>query len=64
MHEHAQIVQELEKLRTAEIAANQPSHERFAKALMLHAQTEESVLYPPAILLGLLVAERLNLSTR
>jgi len=29
-----------------------PEHARFAEKLMLHAQTEEEVLYPAAILVG------------
>lgn len=50
--EHRQIVGALEKLRAAAHAANLEEHERFAEALVLHAQTEEQVLYPAAILLG------------
>jgi hypothetical protein len=29
-----------------------PEHARFAEKLMFHAQTEEEVLYPAAILVG------------
>ena len=57
--EHRQIVGALEKLRAAARAAGQPAHERFAEALVLHAQTEEQVLYPAAILAGEAVERRL-----
>lgn len=50
--EHRQIVGALDKLRDAAVAANLPEYERFAEALTLHAQTEEEVLYPAAILVG------------
>jgi len=54
--EHRQIVGALERLRVAAAAARLPAYERFAEALALHAQTEEQVLYPAAILVGELVA--------
>ncbi len=50
--EHKQIVAALEKLRAAARATNRGEYERFAEALVLHAQTEEQVLYPAAILIG------------
>ncbi len=50
--EHKQIVGALDKLRAAASAAQRPEYERFAEALVLHAQTEEQVLYPAAILVG------------
>ena len=58
--EHARIVQALDNLRAAARVANQAEHERFAEALMLHAQSEELVLYPAAILIGLHVAQSLK----
>ena len=58
--EHNGIVSALEKLRTAARAAGKPEHERFAEALVLHAQTEEQVLYPAAILAGERVAQLLD----
>jgi hypothetical protein len=58
--EHQQIVGALEKLRAAARAANLVQYERFAEALALHAQTEEQVLYPAAILIGEHVARSLN----
>ena len=53
--EHKSIVGALEKLREAARAAGRLEHERFAEALVLHAQTEEQVLYPAAMLAGELV---------
>jgi hypothetical protein len=58
--EHRDIVGALEKLRVAARAAGKPEHERFAEALVLHAQTEEQVLYPAAILAGEMVARTLR----
>ncbi|WP_082522072.1 hemerythrin domain-containing protein [Ramlibacter sp. Leaf400] len=56
--EHRQIVGALEKLRSAARKAGREEHERFADALVLHAQTEESVLYPAALAVGELVGLR------
>jgi hypothetical protein len=50
--EHKQIVGALEKLRAAAHGAGRAEYENFADALVLHAQTEEQVLYPAAILVG------------
>lgn len=50
--EHERIVAALEKLRAAARGAKLAEYERFADALVLHAQTEEQVLYPAAILVG------------
>lgn len=58
--EHKLIVGALDKLREAARTANRPEVERFAEALVLHAQTEEQVLYPAAILAGELVALQLE----
>lgn len=58
--EHAQIVGALDKLRAAAKAAKLAEFERFAEALTLHAQTEEKVLYPAAILIGEHVAHHLR----
>jgi hypothetical protein len=61
--EHKQIVGALDKLRDAARTAGRPEVERFAGALVLHAQTEEQVLYPAAILAGELVARSLEAET-
>ncbi|HET7366094.1 MAG TPA: hemerythrin domain-containing protein [Burkholderiales bacterium] len=50
--EHRQIVAALAKLRAAARDARLPQYERFAHALVRHAETEELVLYPAAVLLG------------
>jgi len=50
--EHREIVGALERLEQAARAAGRPEHARFAEKLKLHAQTEEEVLYPAAILVG------------
>jgi hypothetical protein len=50
--EHKKIVAELEKLINAAKEENHPEVEEFAKALKLHALTEEEVLYPTSILIG------------
>jgi hypothetical protein len=54
--EHGEIVAALQDLREAAKAAGEKEHENFADALIEHAQTEEQVLYPAAILVGELVA--------
>ena len=58
--EHRTIVDALEKLRAAAAAAALPEHERFAEALIQHAQTEEQVLYPAAVLVGERVEQALE----
>jgi hypothetical protein len=58
--EHKLIVGALDELRDAARKAGRPEVERFAEALVLHAQTEEQVLYPAAILAGELVALQLE----
>jgi hypothetical protein len=58
--EHGEIVGALGKLRAAARASGSAEYERFADALVLHAQTEEQVLYPAAILVGEHVAQRLT----
>jgi hypothetical protein len=57
--ERKQIVAALEKLRTAARAVQHPEYERFAEALVVHAQTEEQVMYPAALLVGEQVARAL-----
>jgi hypothetical protein len=57
--EHQAIVGALKKLVVAAEAEGKPEVARFAEKLMLHAQTEEEVLYPAAILIGEYVKIRL-----
>jgi Hemerythrin HHE cation binding domain len=58
--EHQQVVGALEKLAAAGRAEKRPDAERFAVKLRLHAETEEQVLYPAAILVGEQVRARLG----
>ncbi|KAB2912912.1 MAG: hypothetical protein F9K29_17545 [Hyphomicrobiaceae bacterium] len=57
--EHKEIVGALAKLVDAAKAENKPAIAHFAEKLMLHAQTEEQVLYPAAILVGEIVRSKL-----
>jgi len=50
--EHKQIVTALEVLVQHATAEHHPEVAEFAEKLMLHAQTEEEVSYPTAILIG------------
>ncbi len=56
--EHTAIVGALRKLIVAARRARKPEWTRFAEKLILHAQTEEQVLYPAAILVGEYVKAR------
>ncbi|HEX6333116.1 MAG TPA: hemerythrin domain-containing protein [Flavisolibacter sp.] len=57
--EHEEIVKALQELHQAAKAENHPEVMRFTEALKLHAKTEEEVLYPAAILVGLYLKQRL-----
>ena len=50
--EHRVVVAAREKLAEAGKAEKRTDAERFAEKLRLHAETEEQVLYPAAILVG------------
>lgn len=52
LDEHKAIVAALAKLQDVSARAERPDIAAFAGKLVLHAQTEEEVLYPAAILLG------------
>lgn len=52
LQEHKDIVVALNKLIAAAKQENKLEHARFAEKLILHAQNEEEVLYPAAILIG------------
>lgn len=58
--EHRQVVDALEKLAAAARVEKRPDAARFAEKLRLHAETEEQVLYPAAILVGEQVRARLG----
>jgi hypothetical protein len=63
LEEHRQIVGALDQLRAAAREAGRQEYEAFAEALTLHAQTEEQVLYPAAILVGDYLALRYEQSS-
>lgn len=50
--EHKQIVAALGELVTAAKAENKPRYVGFAEKLILHARTEEEVLYPATLVIG------------
>ena len=58
--EHKLIVTALEELSAAAERAGKREYVDFSKALMLHAQTEEEVAYPAAILIGDYVRQKLH----
>lgn len=58
LREHKTVVAALKKLSAAAKKEKRYDIDHFAKKLILHAQTEEEVLYPAAILIG----EYLNLT--
>lgn len=60
LKEHEEIVSALESLKTAAKRAKKPKYIRFAEKLALHAQTEEQVSYPTAILIGEYIKLTLN----
>jgi len=52
LKEHEEVVAVLEELVTAARKERKLKYVRFADRLTLHAQTEEEVYYPAAILIG------------
>ena len=58
--EHKSIVSALENLGRAAKEENKTEYARFVEKLKLHAQTEEEVLYPAAIMIGELVKLKLG----
>jgi hypothetical protein len=52
LDEHKAIVGALAELKTAGKAESHPDAIEFADKLVLHAQNEEQVLYPAALLVG------------
>jgi hypothetical protein len=59
--EHQRVVGALEMLAAESRVEKRPDAERFAQKLRVHAETEEHVLYPAAILVGEYVRARLGL---
>ena len=58
--EHQQVVGALKTLAEVGRVEGRPDAERFAEKLRLHAETEEQVLYPAAMLVGEQVLARLG----
>lgn len=58
--EHKQIVAALEVLVKHAKAEHHPKVAEFAEKLMLHAQTEEEVSYPTALLIGEFIKLKFN----
>jgi hypothetical protein len=52
LDEHQIIVAALRKLLQASTAEGHTGYARLAQKLILHAQTEEEILYPASILVG------------
>jgi hypothetical protein len=50
----------VDKLRLAAHAEQATKYEQLAEQLALHAQTEEEVLYPAAVLVGDIIRARLR----
>lgn len=61
LEEHKAIVSALKKLSDVAKKENKMEYAQFAEKLMLHAQTEEEVSYPTAILIGEHVKLKTNL---
>lgn len=61
--EHQLIVVALKDLIQQATAENHPEVVAFAEKLILHAQTEEEVTYPTAILIGDYIKHRFNVKT-
>jgi hypothetical protein len=60
LDEHKQIRAAVEELRLAARTARATRYEQLAEQLALHAQTEEEVLYPAAVLVGDIIRMRLG----
>jgi iron-sulfur cluster repair protein YtfE (RIC family) len=58
LEEHKHIRAAVEKLHAAARAGHSAEAEKLAEELALHAQTEEEVLYPAAVLVGDLIRAR------
>lgn len=58
--EHKIVLAAFKTLSEAAMKENKMEYANFAEKLMLHAQTEEEVSYPTAILIGEYVKLKLN----
>jgi hypothetical protein len=59
LEEHKRIRAATDKLRTAAREERAAVHEQLAETLAAHAQTEEEILYPAAILVGDIIRARM-----
>jgi hypothetical protein len=59
LEQHKRIRAATEKLRIAAREEKAPAHEQLAETLAAHAQTEEEILYPAAILVGDIIRARI-----
>jgi len=60
LKEHKDIIDKLKGLVDAAIKEDKLEYVQFAEKLTLHAQTEEEVLYPAAILIGEYIKTKLE----
>lgn len=60
LEEHKKIRAAVDKLRLAARAEQATTYEQLAEQLALHAQTEEEVLYPAAVLVGDIIRAQLQ----
>ena len=60
LKEHQAIVAALQNLRETANHEKKSDYARFAEKLILHAQTEEEVLYPASILIGEYLKQKLG----
>ena len=58
LSEHKDIEAALKKLKDAATAEKKPAGVQFAEHLAAHAQTEEEITYPTALLIGLYVKSK------
>jgi len=60
LEEHVLIVEALRKLMQVAQQEGHPGYANFARKMILHAQTEEEILYPASILVGEILRSRLG----
>ncbi len=60
IQEHRAIIGAVQQLATAAESENDEKYIRFAAELLVHAQMEEEVLYPAAVLVGEYVKAKLH----
>lgn len=64
LEDHKKIIGALKQLLAASRAGNRVEYAEFAEQLIRHAQTEEQVLYPAALLAGRYIRLKLGMSER